>query len=142
MTVEDTFWSYLRKGMAGRWDAQRHEDKMSLGIADVSYGLKGCDGWIELKVVETWPKREDTPIRVNLSQEQVIWLRQRGRAGAGRVWIFVRFGPPSDRLHLLFPWHVADVLKEGCDRDQLLHFAVARWRRSVDWDNLDKALCA
>lgn len=41
--------------MGLRWHVQRHEDKYSTGIADLSYACKGVDGWLEAKVLPKWP---------------------------------------------------------------------------------------
>ena len=78
---ERTFWEYLHGLMGSRWHAQRHEDRYSTGIADVSYGCKGVDGWIELKVLDHRPSLIRPYNLPCLSTDQRSWLFQKGTKG-------------------------------------------------------------
>jgi len=71
----------------GRWHACRHEDSVTIGVPDVSYGLDGQNGWIELKSVPDWPIRGAIKIR-DLTYHQVRWLEDRGQAG-GSCWLLM-----------------------------------------------------
>ena len=101
---ESTFWQTLSKGMRGRWHAQRHEDVAGVGIPDVSYGLRGADGWLELKVLPDWPVRPSTIVRIHhFTSAQRAWLKLRGSAGGGRCFLFLRV---QDEFLLLSHEHV------------------------------------
>jgi len=84
---EKDLWRFIKESMGAHWDAQRHEDKDSLGIPDVSYGLQDRQGWIELKYVEKFPKRDTTPIKIpHFTPLQRNWLNKRYRYGKN-VWV-------------------------------------------------------
>jgi len=137
MSGEHTLWRYLANGMRGRWHAQRHEDKYTAGIPDVSYGINGVDGWIELKSLTRWPIKNDALIDVGLSREQAIWLTSRGSRGNGQCFILLRVG----REHLLFPWTVAKTLVEKQTQNELYLMSVEHWfRGSIDFDRLTARL--
>jgi len=109
---ESSLWKALRDGMAAkfaplRWHATRHEDALAAGIPDVSFGLDGVQGWIELKVVAKWPSRGALRVR-HLTREQVLWLRARARAG-GRTFLLLRIGRAC---HVLLDSAGAFVLRE------------------------------
>jgi len=99
--AEKSLWSYVRKGMKGRWDhATRHENLVSIGVSDVSYYLWG-NGWIELKNINDLPKRKTTGI--NLGQWHKNGGAQRHFLIKRRGWLLVRILRP-DRTYLLFSW--------------------------------------
>ncbi|MHB1099495.1 MAG: hypothetical protein ACYCZR_08070, partial [Burkholderiales bacterium] len=110
---EATLRSYVRKGLlANGILTTHHEDALNPGIPDLSYSGNGVHGWIELKWLEAWPKREDTIVRIlHYTKEQKHFLLSRGRAG-GRCWLLLRVG----REHLLFSHELAqDVGKASID---------------------------
>lgn len=130
MSAERTLWKYLCKGLSGRWHAQRHEDKYSSGIPDVSYAVQGTDGWIELKAASR-PKRGGK-ISTGVSIEQSLWLTLRGREGNGKCFVLLRL----DEEHFLFPWSVSRSLVEKQDYEDLCALSVARWGKGVDFEEL------
>lgn len=68
---EQLAWVCMRREMTGRWVAQRHEDRYSKGIPDVSFVLTdGRAGWIELKAA-----------RFIIAPEQVQWMVERSKFG-------------------------------------------------------------
>jgi len=167
---EQRLWDYLRRGMAGRWDAQRHEDRLAVGVPDLSYGCGGADGWIEMKAASRWPARESTPLRVELRPGQRAWLAARARAGSGRCWILLRVGSGRSADHLLVPvqrlkdlpgrtgrWTPADgpaiarrtltrtvgaaEVVLAARRDWEQHLAAHAWRGGIVWNELEDALC-
>jgi hypothetical protein len=97
-------WSHLRKKMAPHWQADRHEDKLNLGVADVSFAMNGCwHGWMELKHIHEWPKRASTVVRIDhFTHEQRLWLRLKGEA-AGNTWLLLNVGDARGEW-LLFNW--------------------------------------
>lgn len=70
---EQKVWDYLRRKMPPEFVPQRHEDKYSSGIPDLSFIWRGVSGWIELK--------NATP-SFNLRPAQLAWMTKRMRAGA------------------------------------------------------------
>ena len=132
---EARLWAYLRGGMRGRWHAQRHEDRSARGVPDVSYGLAGHSGWIELKHVDAWPVRDATPVRVGLTQEQAIWLTDRAGCGGGQCFVLLKVG--RSREYLLFGHDAVMVLAAGkLDRMTLKTYAVRRWADRISFDEL------
>jgi len=126
MSSEVALWRYLSTGMRGRWHAQRHEDKYTAGIPDVSFAVKGTDGWIELKAVP----RAGTTVNVGLSYEQAIWLRRRGAEGNGCCFVLARVG----REHLLFRHSVVVVLTCPQPMDGLRVAAEAIWPGPINFN--------
>lgn len=91
--TEDNLRTQLIRRLGIGWHFQRHEDRISTGIADLSYASEGVDGWIELKVCKNGP-----PLK-NLKAHQKGWLTRRGSLGRGRVFVIVWVRDKmSDRL--------------------------------------------
>ena len=135
MGRESNFWSYIQKNMKKRWDASRHEDCVGHGVPDVSYGMQGINGWIELKAMPAYPKRTATKVRIHhFTDCQRRWLTSRGSAG-GYCWVLLRI----ERDYLLFHWR--DAWKVGeVDKAALRNLAHKRWTGSINWDELVAAL--
>jgi hypothetical protein len=155
MANEQTFWKYLKLGMGTRWHAQRHEDKHSSGIPDVSYGIlvtgrleRGVNGWIELKTIPFWPVRPETIVRVDhYTQEQRIWLKQRGETG-GRCFLFLKvkgqglWSSQSKTVeYLLFNYEDAQRIGKDLTQTLMKIHALQIWKRKVNWDELREILC-
>lgn len=59
-------------------DAFSVENRVYPGTPDVNY----IDGWLELKWLKDWPKRENSPVIIkHLTQQQKIWMLRRSRKG-------------------------------------------------------------
>jgi len=130
MSGEAALWAYVRNGMRGRWSVQRHEDRMTAGIPDLSYAIDGADGWIELKSMAAWPVRPGTRVDVGITPEQVLWAEQRGAAGSGRCFVLIRVG----REHLLVRWNRArNLLRETITKDEVRAIAEGGWSPGIDW---------
>lgn len=132
---EKAFWRTLSKNMvkARAWkEATRHEDKLQLGIADLSFvSNSGTHGWMELKKLHEWPKRSSTIVRVpHYTEHQRIWLKKKGDAG-GNTWLLIKVG----RDVLLFDWHVAQRVGEMIQKD-MFSTARAYWIGKMDYDEL------
>lgn len=91
--------NYVRRGLKAKGVlTTHHEDALQSGIPDLSYSGGGHHGWIELKWLEAWPKREGTIVRIpHYTKEQKHFLLSRGRAG-GRCWLLLRV----EGYHFLF----------------------------------------
>ena len=81
---ETELWLLMNQSMGNLWVAQRHEDKYSPDIPDVSYTYRGRSGWIELKAST---RVGDAPISIpKLRAGQLNWLHARARHGAP-AWV-------------------------------------------------------
>jgi hypothetical protein len=88
---ERDLWQLVSKVMSNRWHATRHEDRWAEGIPDVSYGIRRYNGWLELKSIDTWPKKSEVPVNIGLSPEQRSWLSNRQVAG-GHCYLLLAVG--------------------------------------------------
>lgn len=135
---ESAFWNTLRDGMKGKWLAQRHEDAFSEGIPDVSFDMPGIrgSGWIELKYLETFPKREKTIVRIpHYTNMQRLWIKYHGRINC-RTFLFVQVG----REYFLFDWHTASDYVGRSYRQLDFRAEAFYWKNHIDFDKLKKIL--
>ncbi len=66
------------------FDAFAVENPANPGTPDVSY----VEGWIELKQLDEWPVREDTPVKiVHYTPQQKIRARKRWKRGGNVFWL-------------------------------------------------------
>ncbi len=131
---EKSLWSYIRNGMKGKWThANRHEDSVSIGIADVSYYHRG-NSWIELKEVKKLPVRRNTPVR--LGQWHKNGGAQRHFLTQRKGWLLIRVNHPK-RMYLLFdhnhlpPW-ISPLWNWIDMTDNAQHI----WTNKIDFVNL------
>lgn len=90
MRPEQKLWKSLKRAMRkSGWDATRHEDVCSPGVPDVSWGARGVNGWIELKVIDRLPKDPCQPIKFEVRPKQRVFLINRVKTG-GHCGILVR----------------------------------------------------
>lgn len=101
--TEDGLRRFLVKLMGQWWHFQRHEDRLSTGIADLSYAGNGVDGWVELKVSKNGPWLK------GLKACQRRWLCRRGKAGNGKVFVFVWVKTKDEDTLAVYRW---DELKK------------------------------
>lgn len=94
---ESQLWGRLEKAVPNA-DMTRHEDRTRRFIPDVSFGLEGINGWIELKAYDHWPS-DGIPKFRNYHPGQKNWLVKRGRAG-GHCFALVAV----DQYIFLFGW--------------------------------------
>jgi len=133
---ERALWVYLRENMKHRGHFSRHEG-LDPGTPDVSYGLRGTHGWIELKLQQEWPKRDTTVLRLHhFTQWQKQWLKKRGRI-AGNCWLFIRV----DRDYMLFTWQTAQEIGSMTKTGMMVSCS-GRWHRSVNWTEFESILVA
>ena len=135
---EATLRSYVRKGLHEKGVlTTHHEDMLNAGVPDLSYSGGAVHGWIELKWLEAWPKREDTIVRIpHYTKEQKHFLLTRGRAG-GRCWLLLRAG----KDHFLFDHERAQQVG-GLIFNELLITARERWPYNghIDFEQLTRIL--
>lgn len=119
MKGESQMWAALRPVLAGwKLDCVRIETPARDGIPDVNYTF----GWIELKNVEDWPKKQDTPLRVDhFTVEQRAWLFRRWMSG-GLAFLLLRVRKPSDWL--LFDGLTASNIVGKVSKNELFRSAL------------------
>jgi len=133
---ENSLKKYLVKTMGTRWDVQSHEDSLSMGIPDLSYGSGGVNGWIELKRAREYPKKNSTPIKFkHFTASQVNWLSKRGKAG-GFCWIFIQVSTE----YYLFPFSKGRALRAGMTKEEFREQCFQYWTGNVDPSELLSAL--
>lgn len=129
--AENTFKKYLLKKMGTRWSVQSHEDRFSIGVPDLSYGAEGVNGWIELKQLKDWPKREATKVPLksaaHFSVEQVNWLLKRGKKG-GNCYLLVKVG----QEYFLFDYTKVQPLWKGLTQDTFREQCLGYWKSQID----------
>jgi hypothetical protein len=97
--------------------------------------MDGINGWIELKVIPAFPKRESTPVRIDhFTREQRMFLRARGRAG-GYCFFLLRVGR---REHILVPWYNVPLVDDWTRADLIR--AGVHFQSGIDWDRFADAL--
>ena len=133
--AEKSSWTYLRNNMKGRWaHANRHEDLLGVGIADVSYYSDG-NSWIELKEVKKLPVRPGTGI--SLGQWHNNGGAQRHFLVKRRGWLLTRVNQPR-REYLLFrydnlpPWEK----EKRWTYLQMVDASYYMWRNRIDFKTL------
>lgn len=137
MRRENSFKKYLIGKMGTLWDVQSHEDRYSNGIPDLSYGISGINGWIELKQIEIMPADLNKVIKPKkYTSEQVNWLKRRGRKG-GHCFVFVKVG---DRDYFLFHWTLAKEIKDGESLNFYYQRCMKHWRTSINAHELGRYL--
>ena len=126
--AERSLWLYLRNGMKNSWHAARHEDQLSVGVPDVSYGVNKVNGWIELKALNAWPKNQLTIVKIpGFTNQQRAWLQNRGSKG-GRCWLLIRV----ERTYLLFSWRQVHLVGTLI-KTQMCAVAKHTWDNSINW---------
>jgi len=95
------------------------ENGVGIGTPDVAY----AGGWLELKCIENWPKRELTPLRLpHFTPQQKVWLVKHSQCG-GEAYILLKVA--QDWLLLGAKWsamHLGEV-----PRSDILAAAIEWW---------------
>ena len=86
-TPENTFIGSVHRHLPAGIYSMKNHNQYNGGIPDVWYSGPTGDLWIEYKFIVI-PKRDDTPINVNLSELQKDWLAARHDEGR-RVGVIV-----------------------------------------------------
>lgn len=120
MSSEKQLRSNVVKLLRGaRLDARAVENPIDPGFPDVEY----IGGLLELKEVDAWPVRPDTPLRIDhYTQEQRIWHERRAHHG-GRIHVLLQVGSE----YLLMTGAVAAIHLGRVPRAELYDLACARW---------------
>lgn len=125
--TEAELWDETQRLLSGMWHGQRHEDKHSRGIPDVSFGIgRTVEGWIELKQLPKLPGPTDR-FDFDLSYftpQQRNWMRLRAQHGTGKLYVYLC--TPSTRL--LWPWKRLDGMLGHDQWADIEAAAIAVWQ--------------
>jgi hypothetical protein len=134
---EKNFWKYIKKGMAPYWEVCRIESPYtSGGIPDVIFSMKGVRGFMELKYMKSFPKKENTPIRIrNLHNKQIEFLARHYNS-AGKCYVFLQI----ENEYLLFSTFHIGFLKTGEPKQILIGMALKHWKNKINFLELSKIL--
>jgi hypothetical protein len=139
---ENSMWQTLRKGMAGLWIPTRLETSTGNGVPDIAFAIAdsknrpieaGKFGFMELKYIPKWPKREGTLVKLPLRPEQKLWLKSRGDL-AGNCWVLVRI---EDHFFLL---DHTEAIEAADGWEQKRYFDNFNWYMKIDYKALADAL--
>ncbi len=116
-------------------DAKSVENLAFPGTPDVQH----IDGWLELKFLEEWPKRETTTVQIeHFTPPQRCWLYERYLACQKRKTnhgqVFLLLYVAETREHMLFDAQTAarKVAKDGATRAKLYEWALLRTKDLQD----------
>ncbi len=108
------------------WDAVAVENAAGSGTPDVNY----IEGWLELKWLPEWPKRETTCVRVDkFTPQQRLWIERRARAG-GKVSLILRVS--KEWLLMDGLWAALHLGQKT--RQELILAASGYWKNQLDSD--------
>lgn len=86
---EQRLWDWLRDRLQGQWFAERIENELRAGVPDVYFSHAKGRGWIELKVLDHWPRLETTRVKIpSWTAQQRNWMQQHRQHG-GHAWLVV-----------------------------------------------------
>lgn len=111
-------------------DPVRVENPAYPGTPDVNY----IEGWIELKQLNSWPKRKGTVVTLrHFTKQQRAWLRKRCNMG-GQAYLLLQVG----QEYLLFWGTVAANIAGLVDQESLRQGAIQSWLgREMDKELVD-----
>ncbi len=110
-------------------DAVSVENRCGPGTPDVNY----IGGWMELKWLREWPKRAETPVKLDhdLEPQQRAWLRRRRNRG-GAAWVMLQ----CRREWLLWYGEVAAEIIGTATREELIARCHRYWPNGLNGDEL------
>ena len=121
---ESEMWNAIRPVLKPL-DPVRVESPISPGLPDVNY----VGGWIELKYVDRWPVRPDTPLKIDhFTKQQRIRHRKRRQAG-GKSFVLIKVDKGINAQWLLFDGRVAADNIGTKNKEELCSLCLGRWLR-------------
>ena len=110
-------------------DAVSVENRCGPGTPDVNY----IGGWMELKWLREWPKRPETPVKLDhdLEPQQRAWLRRRRNRG-GAAWVMLQ----CRREWLLWHGEIAAEIIGTATREELIARCHRYWPNGLNGDEL------
>ena len=140
MSSESALWQTTKRGLSPFGRLVRIESPLTEpGIPDVIYCLLGHSGWIELKQIDSWPKRDTTALKIpHLRLEQVLFLENWCRRHAsGKAWGLFQIA--RDYL-LLSPTSVRCIYERAVTRPEIIKNATVFESEKFPTQSIVKAL--
>jgi hypothetical protein len=141
MTPEENFTAALQKGFKSkRILVQRLEVLSGVGVPDCSYSMENLPGagFIEIKRIIEWPKKDSTIIHLkHFSPQQKAWMMLHGPF-IQRVFLLLQ----AEKEYMLFPWTVIGSIG-NLNKKQLIVLALTHgkyWNKRIDYDELKYGL--
>lgn len=132
---ERTLVDYVLRGMKGHGHFTKHADAWTPGIADLSWRVRGVNGWLELKNASRVPVRAGTRLKLDseFTGAQAAFLLERDGKLLTRVQprgLYVGLSA-GDAMALWRAggWSLADWLAAGIV-----------WQRRIDWEEFTEWL--
>lgn len=134
---ESDLWKYVRDGLRGKCHLTRIESSAGNGVPDVSIGIPGKNVWVELKYIESWPKRPTTKVKLPLRPEQKWWIKARGEM-SGNVWVLCRIQDDFFLVH----WSDCEELCAGVTKEEwfVVTAESGNWYKRIDFNELMEEL--
>tara|TARA_A100001015_G_C15001046_1_gene718517 strand:- start:1659 stop:2096 length:438 start_codon:yes stop_codon:yes gene_type:complete len=135
---ERNLWRYLQRNLKDNKSLlMRVENSLYKGIPDVNYLIDGNEGWIELKYMPEYPKKDITEVKVpHFTKEQKIWhdIRYKNK---GRTMVLIQV----DRDYFIFKKERINLLG-SLTKKKMFQYANKSWKNKIDFKELRKELCA
>jgi hypothetical protein len=84
-------------------------------------------GFIEIKYIKEWPKKESTKVKLPLRPEQKSWIATRGEIG-GNIWVFCRI----HQSHYLLDWKQAITACDGWTCEEWSRLSEGVWGQKLN----------
>jgi len=141
---EQKQWEALRNATGASILWQRHEDKHSPDIPDLSFctpqGTPQGAGWVEMKTLSKWPARASTRVRIpHLAPGQVNWAMRRWVMGAN-CWMLLRV-EEYDNWLLIDPHVMNAILHQELTQEEIIRESWKVWDSVPDGKSLSVELC-
>lgn len=125
---EQQQWIKLKAATEKHIMWQRHEDRLSPDIPDLSFQTPYGGGWVEMKTLDQWPARSTTAVNLpHLKEGQVNWLQKRRTLGSN-CWILLWVRSTGEWL--LFAPAVGKLIRER----KLTREALTRHPLTYQWE--------
>ena len=133
---ERNLWRYLQRNLCKKGLFSRIENPFYKGIPDVNYLMNGVEGWIELKYVKSFPKKELTPVSIpHYTKEQKMWYKVRYDAGGNTAIIL-----QVDKYYFIFRQDKT-ALVGHLNYKALKKLADGWWVNKINFKELEQILC-
>ena len=135
---ENNLWRYLQKNLKdSKTMLMRIENPFYKGVPDVNFLIDGNEGWLELKYIPQYPKKEITIVKVpHFTIEQKIWHNARFK-NKGRTMVLIQV----DDDYFIFKKEKINLLG-SLNKYRMFQHANKFWKNKINFRELRKELCA
>ncbi len=135
---ENNLWRYLQKNLKdSKTMLMRIENPFYKGVPDVNFLIDGNEGWLELKYIPQYPKKEITIVKVpHFTIEQKIWHNARFK-NKGRTMVLIQV----DDDYFIFKKEKINLLG-SLNKFRMFQHANKFWKNKINFRELRKELCA